>query len=712
MRTLIIVAVLLFLSSCAFTSKEKTWQTRHTASQSTEATLKEIDKLSYQILVAKDKLRSKERKRPTENKNNEWHVEQFDREVEKMKNEISSLERSRQSLVKAISPALNANGIPHSLQFQAADTKGSGSYELELKDLSLYEVTNSKKASLDLPYHAKDEIELTLIHRFDVAEKDFFDSQVACEGPFKFKSLFLKSSLDAGEKKFFNWYKKADNQQQKIRLYLNSDSGQCTVSFKNPEGNGFYELKINPEEIHEHRQVSQACSLPDASGGDRLTQHYFTSQYESMTCPEEIESIRTLEDTIDGLNSKVKALLGQDAPKEMIENQDPFMSLDFSKAPKLDRILISYLVFRYDFYGSLLIRLLKYHAGKGAEIKIMVSKVISLDKDKRELLGFAEKYPNVNVHFYKFDGEAFGVKDLISRLHRTLHVKMFLTQSESHPEGNVAVIGGRNIHDGFIFKTKPDLTKYPELVQYGVDESFARWTDFEIEITDSEYVKTLVEHYYTLYDYDHDSYLVRSINQNFKDPNPLNPDFIKNANGPVVRHFMSFPYKDNGALEKYYAALFDSASQSIKISTPYFNLTPTLFSSIERAIERGVAIEVVTRLDLEGDTADIILSDVNKRAVNSFYENIKVFEYTNPADILHSKLVLIDGKVVTVGSVNFNQRSFYHDIENTLIVWNEDFYDKIDSILSDYKKLSREITEKQKTKLWKQVIIKTFEEEL
>lgn len=291
---------------------------------------------------------------------------------------------------------------------------------------------------------------------------------------------------------------------------------------------------------------------------------------------------------------------------------------------------------------------------------------------------------------------------------------MLLTQSDESPEYNSVIIGGRNIHDGFVFKTKPDLSKYPELVQYGpgLDENFARWTDFEVEIKDPDFIETLVGHFYTLFDYDHKSYLARSYNLNIENNNEIDSDFFENKNGPIVRHFMSFPYKDGHALEKYYVKLIDSATKEISISTPYFNLTKNLGAAFSRAVDRGVKIDLITRLDLTGDTAAIILSDVNKKAVNKFYKNIEVFEYTNPADILHSKLVLVDGKVVAMGSVNFNQRSFYHDIENALIVWDKGFNQKIKSIINDYKKLARPITEKQKTKLWKSIVIKIFQQEL
>ena len=94
-----------------------------------------------------------------------------------------------------------------------------------------------------------------------------------------------------------------------------------------------------------------------------------------------------------------------------------------------------------------------------------------------------------------------------------------------------------------------------------------------------------------------------------------------------------------------------------------------------------------------------------------FLNKIKVFEYTEPAVILHSKIVLIDGKYSFIGSVNLNKRSFVHDTENGIMIYDQAFNQKMNSIMDTYKLTSREVTEKQKIALWKKAIIGIFDEE-
>ncbi len=87
-------------------------------------------------------------------------------------------------------------------------------------------------------------------------------------------------------------------------------------------------------------------------------------------------------------------------------------------------------------------------------------------------------------------------------------------------------------------------------------------------------------------------------------------DYYSKYEEPLIRHYISVPFKDNRGLESLVVELLDSAQHTIKLSTPYFNLTKSIMKAFGRAISRGVKLSLLTRLDLEGDTADIILSDV------------------------------------------------------------------------------------------------------
>jgi cardiolipin synthase len=56
--------------------------------------------------------------------------------------------------------------------------------------------------------------------------------------------------------------------------------------------------------------------------------------------------------------------------------------------------------------------------------------------------------------------------------------------------------------------------------------------------------------------------------------------------------------------------------------------------------------------------------------------------------LLHTKSLLIDKRIAIFGSVNFDQRSLRLNFEISLIVYNEDFCDKLNQLIQSYLKQS------------------------
>lgn len=584
------------------------------------------------------------------------------------------------------------------------DLNNTKSYQLGIVNLALKETVKNNNV-------------------FDESSNDvrkYFDAKITCDADFKIKkAIFYKKISKNKEFKFRIYEQNGDS--PKVLLSFNQDVTKCSLSFVNPEiPNKQYGVNLLnnskiANKINSLRNKVDVCVLPDNSSLKGVEKFFLTDKYQSMTCTADIQDVKTLEIPFEGVKEKAEALLGQPLPSAFLEQKNPFLDLDFSKAPKLNTIIISYLVFRADFYGNLLARLVKWHADHGTDVRILVSDVITLKKDKKLLYNLQESSNNIKIQEFRYDSQAgMGLWDHLSEFHRTMHVKLLITLSDQL-ENNVVFFGGRNVHDGFVFKEAPDHSKLPELVQYGSgkgkDESFAHWRDFEMKVKSKDLAERVTSHLLTLWEKDSKTMFVRSINQNISTKIPADSTMFENNRGPIVRHFMSIPYKDEHALEKFYADMIDSAEKSIRLSTPYFRPTKILGEAMERAVKRGVEISLITRIDLSGDTAAIILGEVNKAGINQFLNKIKIYEYTEPAVILHSKICLIDGKYSFIGSVNLNKRSFVHDTENGIMIYDRGFNQKMNSIMDTYRNITREVTEKQKIALWKKAIIGIFDEE-
>ena len=284
---------------------------------------------------------------------------------------------------------------------------------------------------------------------------------------------------------------------------------------------------------------------------------------------------------------------------------------------------------------------------------------------------------------------------------RDMHIKLLITIADD-PSHNAIVAGGRNIHDGFLFKTKPDMSKYPELVQYGKDEDFVHWNDFEMKITSKDMAFVTAAHLLKFWNRD-------TMTQTLEDY--YAPGTNVSERGPhQFRHFISLPYSDNHALEDVYVSLIDNARKSIRISSPYLRPTSRIMDALKRAADRKLDIIIQTRVSLEGDTQAWLYEEVNKESINALYDKVKIYEWKQNS-ILHSKFILVDGEIAFVGSVNLSRLSFVQDVENGFLIKDKTFVARMEAIFNTYISKSVQLTESQDRKVFPSILIKILQDQ-
>lgn len=467
-----------------------------------------------------------------------------------------------------------------------------------------------------------------------------------------------------------------------------------------------------------YNQHFEIC--PNYIGRTPLESHFLTTKYSRNSCvySAKLSEIKILENEKEAFNLKVKALLGRELPAEMLRTANPYMSLDFSKAPKLKEILISALVFEKDFSGVVITRLLEHHAEKGVNISVIVANPIVTKKSKKNFAELMNKYKNLKVKFFRFNSiGSHRSKTVLSKYHKVNHIKIFSVQGASVDS---IFIGGRNIHDGFLFDDPIDHSDFPELTQRS-QKKYSKWVDMDLLISNKKLNKAVRGQFKSFWNINQED-MYSNITSLFLGPRKQ-PNLKKDST--YIRHFISVPYSDQlahtqqdiskkdgeylGSLEKYKVDLIDSASRKIKLVSPYLNLTDKIYAAFERAIDRGVEVQIITRINLEGDTVDALLTDVNKSMINRLYKKVDLYEYLTPRKILHSKIMLVDGQFTVVGSVNYNKRSFVHDTENFVAVWSKNFHNRMDKVFETYKLSSKRINEEQKASAFNKFIINSFE---
>jgi cardiolipin synthase len=133
-----------------------------------------------------------------------------------------------------------------------------------------------------------------------------------------------------------------------------------------------------------------------------------------------------------------------------------------------------------------------------------------------------------------------------------------------------------------------------------------------------------------------------------------------------VQTIMSSPEIGASTVRTMYYLSIICARQSIYIANPYFLPDETAMDALTEAKKRGVDVRIM----VSGIHNDNWLARRNSiRLFGGILEaGIELFEYNKT--MLHHKTMVIDGLWATVGTTNFDNRSFAHNEENNVC-----FYD-------------------------------------
>jgi phosphatidylserine/phosphatidylglycerophosphate/cardiolipin synthase-like enzyme len=360
-----------------------------------------------------------------------------------------------------------------------------------------------------------------------------------------------------------------------------------------------------------------------------------------------------LKDPYEALNARFKLLMGYDLGRRDYLLKNPRMPLDFSKAPKLDLIILDTLQIMKDFVGVLHLRMLKHHLSQGTKVYFMTSGALLLPHEIFWLRRFRRQYPEMHFTLYRKNPEAPNVREILGMLHRNNHVKALLTYSKNHPENNAFISGGRNVTEQYFYTSMPDNSAYPEITQWN-KSLFYRWTyndDLDFKITDTAATEALARSLMAFNESRQWSEYQKPMTR------PLPPE-------NSLSFFISYPFDDGkGELEDLYVQWIDSATRSLHITSPYVNMTKKIKRALLNAQKRGVDIYIATNLDLRADILPFILQPGMVRSLRQISQMFKIYYYGYRGKTLHTKSILIDDEKLILGSANLNQRSFKHDTE-------------------------------------------------
>ncbi|HNX17177.1 MAG TPA: cardiolipin synthase [Methanoregula sp.] len=155
----------------------------------------------------------------------------------------------------------------------------------------------------------------------------------------------------------------------------------------------------------------------------------------------------------------------------------------------------------------------------------------------------------------------------------------------------------------------------------------------------------------------------------------------------IVQIVSSGPDHQHNQIKLAYLQLINTASESIYIQTPYFVPDASLLDALRLAAQSGIDVKIM--IPCKPD--HMFVYAVNHAFIRDLLD-AGVKAYTYDEGFIHAKTLVIDGVVASVGSANWDIRSFKLNFETNALIYDSGYAKKLKEIFEDDLKHSTEIT--------------------
>ncbi len=290
-------------------------------------------------------------------------------------------------------------------------------------------------------------------------------------------------------------------------------------------------------------------------------------------------------------------------------------------------INIQYYIFADDATGRRISDILKERSREGVTVRVIYDHVGSLSTSRRFFREMEEA--GIEVHpFFKVTFPPFG-----TRINWRNHRKICII------DGTVGYIGGMNVADRYIDGGK----------------KFDMWRDNHARI-EGPAVASL--QYSFAIDW---SFMGQEL---ITDPLPRPVSF---DDGVGVQLLSSGPTAQWPNIAFQFIRVIAAAKHRVYLYTPYFLPTEALLKALQTAALAGVDVRVL----MPRRSDSMMLNEASRSYVSECLRSgIKFYLYT--AGMMHAKTLIVDDEYVSVGSTNFDFRSFEHNFEANIQIYSRE----------------------------------------
>lgn len=330
-------------------------------------------------------------------------------------------------------------------------------------------------------------------------------------------------------------------------------------------------------------------------------------------------------------------------------------------------IHMQYYIYRDDDIGRKIKSILMEKARAGVQVRFLFDAIGSLYLKR----SFLEEMKASGVQVASFGPMRFRL--LRNRMNYRNHRKIVVV------DGDVGFIGGLNVGDEYLSRSK----------------TYGFWRDTHM-IVRGEAVNSLQRiflrdwRYMTQEDLDDTNYLARD-------------NYIADRDG-AVQIIPSGPDQPYQTMKNVFFSMMTSAKKSIWMASPYFIPDDDILTAIKVAALSGVEVKL-----LFPARPDKWLPFLASRSyfTGLIDAGVQIYEYEK--GFLHSKLVIVDGEVATIGTTNMDMRSFYLNFEvNALLVGTK----SVEQLVLDYERDLQSTTRLQEDQFLHRRVVTRFLESI
>lgn len=322
-----------------------------------------------------------------------------------------------------------------------------------------------------------------------------------------------------------------------------------------------------------------------------------------------------------------KVVTGGNQFEVLTDGTETFEAIFSALNEAQDHIHLFYFIIKEDEVAAKLQQILIKKASAGVNVRFAVDGLGSLKLsdsylDSLKAVGVEVAVFNPIRSFYH-----------VSRVNWRNHRKVVVI------DGKIGFAGGLNVGNEYL----------------GITPKFSHWRDTHLKIS-GPLVNQLQETF--LYDWLYMKNTSGSANE-FMTEAYFPAVAVGSDEGQVI---YGGPYDSERLIRDVLFNMIDSAQEKISIASPYFVPDDELLALLRRAARNGIQVEII--IPGKGDRKLSYYG--NDYYIESLLSaGIRVYKYDETA-FIHCKVMIVDDQIATIGSTNFDIRSF--DINHELSV--------------------------------------------